>query len=486
MTPVPEEDIARGDGEAVCEGIEALCSVSKDGFAAPGGSPLILRPWQRNLIGHLFARRPDGLRRHRVALIGMPRKNGKSAIGSALALDGLLFDGRGAEVYSAAAEKDQARIVFGETKRMVAANEELAAMCNAMRDVIEVPATNSIYRVLSAEAYSKEGLNISRAIVDELHAHQNDELWNVLRNGTGGRLEPLVCAITTAGVMSDMSGGDSVCYRTYRYAVEVATGLREDQEFFFAWWGAPQDADYLDPKVWEGANPGYGDILNPEDLAVVSKQTPENDFRTKRLNQWVAAQSVWLPSGAWDALADESIPIPEGADVVLAFDGSHNCDYTALTMVSCGDKPHIELIDLWEPPENGHIDILDVEEKIRETCRKYHVLELAADPFRWTRSLQILEDEGLPVVEFPQNPSRMTPATTRFFEAVVNGQLSHNGDPRLARHIANCTLRVDSRGARLAKDHEKSSRKIDAAVAAVMALDRAASVSTSEPWFAFD
>lgn len=472
----------------VCEGIEALCTVSKDGFASAGGSPLVLRPWQRQLVGHLFARRADGLRKHRVALIGMPRKNGKSALGSALALDGLLFDGRGAEVYSAAAEKEQARIVFGETKRMIAANEELAAMCKPMRDVVEVSATNSIYRVLSAEAYSKEGLNISRAIVDELHAHQTDELWNVLRNGTGARLEPLICAITTAGVMSDMSGGDSVCYRTFRYAVEVANGLRDDPSFFFAWWGAPQGADHLDPEVWRLANPGYGDILNPEDLLILSKQTPENDFRTKRLNQWVAAQSVWLPSGAWEALENPDAKIPAGADCVLALDGSHNGDCTALVLVSRGEKPIVELVALWEPGENHDpVDILDVEEKIRETCRNYHVIEIAADAFRWARSLQILADEGLPVVEFPQNPSRMTPATARFYEAVTNAHLEHNGDARLARHVANCTLKVDSRGARLAKDYKNSTRKIDAAVTAVMAFDRAASAEAApELWALWD
>jgi phage terminase large subunit-like protein len=356
-----------------------------------------------------------------------------------------------------------------------------------MRDVIEVITRGSIYRVLSAEAYSKEGLNISRAIVDELHAHQSDELWNVLRNGTGGRIEPLICAITTAGVMTDMTGNESVCYRMFRYAVEVATGLREDPTFFFAWWGAPQGADHLDPEVWRRANPGYGDILNPEDLEVLSRTTPENEFRTKRLNQWVPAASVWLPSGAWAAVADATVTIPDGADCVLAFDGSYNGDCTALTLVSVGDKPHITLIELWEPSlDRSQVDVLEVEEKIRATCRRYHVLEIAADPYRWERSLQILADEGLPVVTFPQNPARMTPATTRFYEAVMNGQLTHNGDPRLARHVANCILKVDSRGSRLAKDAKKSVHRIDAAVTAVMAFNRAANLESEPvPWVEF-
>lgn len=181
----------------VIERIEALCTVSKDGFAAKAGDPLTLRGWQKQLILRLHARRPDGRLRHRAALIGLPRKNGKSAFGSAEALDGLIFGGQGAEVYSAAAEKEQARIVFGETKRMIAANSELTEACEPMRDVIIVPASNSIYRVLSSEAYSKEGLNITRALVDELHAHPDRELWDVLNLASGGRLDPLIIAITT-------------------------------------------------------------------------------------------------------------------------------------------------------------------------------------------------------------------------------------------------------------------------------------------------
>ena len=272
-----------------------------DGYAAQGGDPLVLRRWQRRLIERLFARRPDGKRRHRVALIGMPRKNGKSAAGSALALDGLIFDGIGAEVYSAAAEERQAGIVFNETKRMVKATPELSEYCQVMQKVIQVPTTNSIYRVLSAEAYSKEGLNISRSIIDELHAHPNDELFNVLVNGTGARSEPMTIIITTAGVMSDARGQDSVCYRLYRDGVDVALGLKDDPGFFFAWWGAPEGADHRDPEVWRNANPGFGDILNPEDVSDALLRLPENEFRTKRLNQWVAASQAWLPAGAWEA-----------------------------------------------------------------------------------------------------------------------------------------------------------------------------------------
>jgi phage terminase large subunit-like protein len=473
LTPVPAGDIRRGDGDQVIEALEALCIITKDGFAGRAGAPLRLRDWQKTLLRHLFARRPDGRRRHRLALIGTPRKNGKSA----LALDGLLFDGAGAEVYSAAAEKEQARIVFGETRKMVAATPELAEACNAMRDVIEVPATGSIYRVLSAEAYSKEGLNISRAIVDELHAHPTDDLWNVLTLASAARIDPMVIAITTAGVMSQRDGKDTVCYRLWRHGRDVAEGLVDDPSFFMAWWGAPDGADYLDPDVWRAANPGFGDLIDPEDFASAVLRTPENEFRTKRLNQWVAASSAWLPAGAWEARYSPA-RLERGDTVVLGFDGSYSNDSTALVAAKCTDPPLVTVLRAWEKPSDAppdwRVPIVDVEDEIRAACKRFQVREIVCDPFRWARSLQVLADEHLPVVEFPQSPQRMVPATQRFYEAVLNGGIVHDGNEILARHLRNCATKTSSRGTMVSKESKSSSRKIDAAVAAIMAFDAVA------------
>ena len=221
---MPIADIERGDGAKIIQRIEAFCTVSRDGFYGTGGTPMVLRHWQKQLLLRLFARRPDGRFLHRTALIGLPRKNGKSALGSALALDALIFGGTGAEVYSAAAEFKQARIVFDEAKRTVMANEYLAEACEVMRDVIAMPQTSSVYRVLTAKAPTKEGLNPSRVVVDELHAHPSDELWNVLTLGSGARRDPLTMAITTAGVMYDSTGQESICYRLYKHGVEVSQG----------------------------------------------------------------------------------------------------------------------------------------------------------------------------------------------------------------------------------------------------------------------
>jgi hypothetical protein len=205
----------------------------------------------------------------------------------------------------------------------------------------------------------------------------------------------------------------------------------------------------------------------------------EASFRRARLCQLTdQLEEAWLPPGAGAEVADASRPIPDGADVVLAFDGSFNGDTTVLVVATVDLRPHIDLVELWEPG-GGQVPVIDVEQAIRAACRRRRVLEIAADPFRWARSLQLLDGEGLPVLEYPQSPGRMTPATARFYEAVVNGQLTHSGDSRLARHVGNAVLREDARGARLAKERRDSPRRIDAAVAAVMAPDRAAALAAT-------
>ncbi len=182
-----------------------------------------------------------------------------------------------------------------------------------------------------------------------------------------------------------------------------------------------------------------------------------------------------MPREAWESCAADH-GIPDGAQVVVGLDGSFSQDCTALVAVTVADQPHVEVVELWEPPEHRpeyRVPVADVEEAIRQACRRWQVVEITADPFRWTRSLQALEADGLPVTEFPQNSARMTPATTSLFEAVLNRTMTHSGDKRLAGHVANARVKTDSRGTRLAKEHKASSRRIDLAVAMVMAHDRA-------------
>lgn len=478
LTPVPDGDVARGDGELMADFAESVCRVDKDSIAARAGTLLRLRPWQGKLFGHLLARRSDGRYRHREALIGIARKNGKSGKGAVLGLGGLVLGPAGGEVYSCAADKQQAKIVFDTARRMVKLDPELSEILNVYRDVIEFPKTGSVYRALSAEAYTKEGLNPHLVIFDEVHAQPSRELWDVMALAMGARTEPLMIGITTAGVRTDSTGGDSLCYTLYQYGRRVCSGEVDDPTFFMAWWEPDDaDADHRDPATWRQANPGLGDLVSAEDMASKLLRTPENEYRIKRCNQWVNSVESWLPVGAWDACA-EPRNIDPGADVVLGFDGSFNGDCTALVVVAVGESPYVDVVELWErPPEAGNdwrVPIVDVEDAIRAACRRWQVREIACDPFRWARTYQVLEAEGLPVVEFPQSPSRMTPATTRFYEAVMNKTLGQSGDPRLARHLGNAVVKTDSRGTRIYKETRSSPRRIDLAVAAVMAFERAA------------
>ena len=477
MTPVSEADVQRGYGDVVCDFIGSRCKHPKDGIAASSGEYIDLRPFQRNLAGCVYARREDGKYTHRLVLIGLPRKNGKSELGSSFGIFGLMGSGEGAEVYSCAADKEQARIVFGVAKRMVEMDPGLSEVIKPYRDALEVVQTGSVYKVISSEAFTKEGLNPSVVLYDELHAAPTDELFNVMTLAQGARKNPLFIAITTAGVKSDQTGQDSICYRLYQHGQKVASGEEKDPTFFMAWWGAPAGADHTDPEVWKMANPGYGDFLDPEDFEAAVKRVHENEFRTKRLNQWVDTVTAWLPAGAWDACRTDRDFVPGEFGVVLGFDGSASQDATALVAVTIDSDPMVKVLGLWERPpddDNWRVPRGSVKDAIRQACHTYRVAEIAWDEWIWNDAAEEFTDEGLPVVIFPQNMTRMAPATQRFYEAVTTGRVSHDGDPRLARHIRNCQVKTDSRGSRLVKDSKNSPRKIDAAIAMVMAFDRAA------------
>jgi phage terminase large subunit-like protein len=481
LTPVDQESIDRGDGKYAIEFAEAFGTIGKDGIAGKVGDALVLRPWQKELVKRIFARDPDGGLRARVALVGTPRKSGKSALASMLALYSLIAEGiDGGEVVVAAAEKEQARIIFGEARRMVESSE-LSEMCTVYRDAIFVPSTGSVMKVLSAEAYSKEGLNISRCILDEAHAHKNRELFDVLSLSMGnrGKLAQML-AVTTAGQKTDMTGQDSIAYSLFQYGKRVASGEVKDPTFFMSWWAAPDEADHRDPEVWRVANPGYDDLVSPDDFASAVLRTPEPEFRTKRLNQWVSSMNAWLPNGTWQPLAEERELLPD-EEIIVGFDGSFNGDCTSLvgcTIPKEGEKPYLFMIQTWEKqPEDTddwRVNTQDVEDAIIQFCSRHTVKEIACDPYRWQRSMDAMLEMGLPVIEFPStSPSRMVSACQKFYTSVTEQTMIHDGDPLLERHLSNAVIKTDRLGPRIVKEHRGSPRKIDAAVAAVIAFDRA-------------
>ena len=477
LSPVAPADLKRSRGDDVIDFAEALCKITEDGIAGNSGDPLVLRPWQKELTRHLFAEAADGSLRHRRALIGMPRKSGKSAWLSALVLEQLVLGPQGGQIFSCAADKDQAKIIFNTVKRCIELEPELSEILQPYRDVIHNPKTGSVYRALSSESFTKEGLNSTFIAFDELHAQPNRELYDVMSLSMGARKEPMLVAITTAGVTTDSSGKDSLCYSMFNRSVQIAKGEIADPNFFFAWWGGDEKDDYTDEKIWQIANPGFNDLTSLEDMRSSFALTPEAEFKTKRLNIWTSTATAWLPSGSWDALELPNRAPIDGEDCILDFDGAFSNDSTALVAWFLGDeKPHLQVVGLWERPEDAqdwYVPIAEVEQTIINAYRdsRFSVKEVVFDPARWQRTFMVLDEAGLPVVSYPNSAERMVPATQQFYEAVVNQSFTHDGDERLARHIANCVTKQSSRGVMVAKASSK--RKVDAAVASIFGYDRA-------------
>ena len=229
-------------------------------------------------------------------------------------------------------------------------------------------------------------------------------------------------------------------------------------------------------STWVDIDRIMGEIRDPVSTEVTS--------RRYYLNQVASGSRQWLPDGAWEACADPSRTIPDGARVVLGFDGSRNHDTTVLVVCTVEEKPHVDLVGVWERPpgdRDWRVPRLDVKETIRQACRRWDVVEIAWDEFLWLDTAEELEDEGISIGIFGQQIEHMGPATQRMYEAVVSRSMSHSGHPVLAAHVANVVPKTDSRGTRLTKDYRGSPRKIDAAVATAMALHRAAYRMQSTP-----
>jgi phage terminase large subunit-like protein len=482
LTPVPDEDVARGDGALFSDFAQAVCRVDKDSLASPAGELLVFRAWQQQLLGHLLARRPDGRLRHRQALVGVARKNGKSGVGAALGLGGLVLGPQGGEVYSCAADKQQAKVVFDTARRMVKMDPELSQLLKVYRDVIEFEKTGSVYRALSAEAYTKEGLNPHLVVFDEVHAQPNRDLWDVMALAQGARVEPLMVGITTAGVRTDTTGQDSLCYGLYQYGQRVASGELDDPTFFMAWWEPRNpEADHRDPATWREANPGLADLVSAEDLASAVLRTPENEFRTKRCNQWVATEQAWFPTGLWDSLAVRRA-VPDGSEVVLAFDGSFSGDSTGLTVHSVVDL-HMDVVACWEKPtgETGwRVNPDEVETTLRDAFERWKVRHCVYDPRIWQQMFERLAAEGYPCEAMPQGLA-MIQAAQRLYDAAKDRKLTHSGEQRLARHVGNAVIKATPQGWRVQKESPNSPRKIDLAICAVMGHAYAAALEAPSP-----
>jgi len=473
----PALTTAPSDGPKVIRWIEKNCRYGEgDRF----GQPVRLDMFQKIFLIWLFELKPDGSRRYRRAMLEVPKGNGKTPI-SAWVVAYLLSTQQSAVIPVAAASYEQADLLFGDLRNCVRESPTLSPLLDAFEGEIQVKGGPGRAYKVAAVAGTNDGQRPSAFAADEIHEWTGNKarVHLVIANGATKRADSLIFNTTTPG--ADL---DSMAGRMHEYGYKVNNGEVVDPEFLFVHWGAdPDQFDLSDPDQLKAciraANPAADSFLNVDDVASRFYQIPLYEFVRYHLGQWTTVSETWLPPGSAEEIVYHN-EIPDGHEVVIGFDGSFNNDATAIVAVSVprdGSSPHVQVVANFERPENARADwkvpILDVEDELREACRRWQVLEIACDPFRWARTYQILEAEGLPIVEFSQSSVRMTPATTSFYEAVVNKQVTLDGSPALMRHLGNATLRSDARGTRIAKDHKNSSRKIDLAVAAIMAFSRA-------------
>ena len=439
------------------------------------GEPVVFTQWQSWLMDRLFELNDDGLMRYRRALIGLPRKNGKSLLGTAIALEHLIYAEPGAQVYSAAADRAQAKIVFGEARQQVLNNPALSRIIKVYRDVLEVPSKGSVYRALSADAMRAHGLAPSLVVADELHAWpssasntRGDELYEALVTGSGDRPESLLVAITTAGGHTDTLLG-----RLYEHGRRVANGDIDDPQFGFWWWEAPQDADPTDPETWRVANPNlaeglldYGDF---EAAIAAAGSAGFAGFQRYRLNQWVRLAGEDFISPHFWAQAERSEQIPPGSRVTAGFDGSISGDATGIVIQSC-ETGTLAVHAVWEPdPQDPDwtVDQAEVEAAIVKLFETYDVQMLWCDPsFYEANVLEWSKAYKRRVERIPPTNHRIAPLSQQFLADIVSGEAGHNGDPRLARHVLNA---VATEAGSFRKEKKNSPRKVDLLACAVLA-----------------
>lgn len=483
--------------------IESLCH-TKGTWA---GKSFELMDWQEQIIRDLFGiLKPNGYRQFNTAYIEISRKNGKFELAAAVAL--LLTCGDGeqrAEVYGAAADRQQASIVFDVAADMVrmcpALNKRVKILASQKRLIYEP--TNSFYQVLSAEAYSKHGFNVHGVVFDELHSQPNRKLYDVLTKGSGDvRMQPLFFLITTAGTDTH-----SICYEVHQKAQDIIDGRKIDSTFYPVIYGADDTEDWTSPKVWKKCNPSLGETIGIDKVKTAcesAKQNPgeENSFSQLRLNQWVKQAVRWMPMDKWDkcafAVREDDL---KGRVCYGGLDLSSTTDITAFVLVfpPLGEEDKYIILpyfwipedtldlrvkrdhvpyDVWE--RQGYLQTTEgnvvhygyIEKFIEQLGKKFNIREIAFDRWGAVQMVQNLEGMGFTVVPFGQGFKDMSPPTKELMKLTLEQKIAHSGHPVLRWNMDNIFIRTDPAG-NIKADKEKSTEKIDGAVATIMALDRA-------------
>ena len=500
MLPTSHYDRAKAD--RAVKFIENLCH-TKGKWA---GKRFWLLPWQEQLIRDIFGIvKPDGYRQFRTAFVEICKKVGKSELAAAVALYLLYADNEpSAEVYGAAADRQQASIVFDVARQMVEMSPALlkrSKLMTATKRIVNY-GNSGYYQVLSAEVGGKHGFSVSGLVFDEIHTQPNRQLYDVLTKGSSdARQNPLHFIITTAG-----TDRHSIAYELHSKAVDILEGRRVDPTFYPVVYGLKDDEDWEDEANWYKVNPSLGytvDIERLRDAYREAKQNPADEvtFKWLRLNMWVSSTVAWIPDAIF-MKGNEEIDLAalEGRDCYGGLDLSSTGDITALVLMfppRNEDEKYILLPFFWVPEETipqrvkaasvpydiwerqgyllsteGNVIHYDFIEKfINDLAEKYHICEIAVDRWNATQMIQNLEGDGFTMVPFGQGFASMSGPTKDFYRLLMEGQIIHEGHPVLRWMAGNVVVDTDPAG-NIKVTKAKSKEKIDGIVAAIMALDR--------------
>lgn len=423
------------------------------------GEPLYL--WQAIEVEKLFpATRP------RVGYVQVARKNGKTRLAAGLALaEACLKDHR--HIYAISdSEKNLNSTFMRELRDLIGASEHLRDSLLIYHSHVEVPETGSFIESRPNNFRASQGINPHLVLFDEVHLQKGPETWSGMQMGGAARADALLLGITTPGY-------DLTCLAHSLYEAAKSG----DPTLYARIFEADPAADIDDEGAWRQANPCFERPGFADGLRFDRARLPEHEFRRYRLGQWTATDQAWLPYGAWKACEVAGRPSPPpGTKVWLGFDGSYSGDSTALVGVTA--DAHVFVVGCWENPGRAgwRVPRGKVQEAVAEAFATWSVVELLCDPPYW--AAEIAEWSATwpeRVVEFPTfSRARMAPACTAFYTAVLEGGLTHDGDPRLARHIANAVVKSSPLGDYITKADKDSPAKIDLAVAAIIAHHAAA------------
>jgi phage terminase large subunit-like protein len=447
--------------------VDDFCRFCETYIRLTNGVRMTVRPWQRSVVEMVW-----GEHRPKLSALAIGRGNAKSTLAAAMCVY-RLFVGDEAAIDVLAVDERQAGIIGGICTKMVGRNEQLAKRTQVFKDHLVVRGSELWW--LPANAAALEGRTPDLTICDE-GGRISSEVYEVAVFSASKKPDAQLFLIGTPG-----PNPQNVLSQFRDHSIAHPEDSSQAYMEFSAnqWPDHALDCDDHDgqPGCLSAANPALGDWMTRASLlATAPPKTGEAHWRRVRLIQWnVTNAEPPLPPALWESLGTADV-IPDGERVVLAFDGSYNGnDATVIVAATVSATPRVQLVSWWGRPDpkdtTYRVPILEVEQALRDACRRWDVTEIACDSYRWQRSLSVLESEGLPVKDFPQSISRMSAATAGFLDACRNGQLTHSGHPLIGEHLNNAVLTEDGRGGRLVKAHR--SLRIDAAITAVMAVSRA-------------